>query len=116
MMADFSEWAVRVGVRLCCESTSSMVERTSKDWVEVWREGVGRVMVRTLALGASFSSRDVMVMVVEYSRVLNDPVLKVRYRVVEKLVGKALAYVTVLMWSFRSIECKQIRRQFTPRR
>ena len=52
----------------------------------------------------------------EYSRVLNDPVVKVRYRVVEELVGKVRAYVTVLMLSFRSIECKQIRRQFTARR
>jgi hypothetical protein len=63
MIADFSEWAVLVGVRLCWESTSSMVERTSKDWFEVCRDAAGRLIVRTLAFGDTFSSRVVIVTV-----------------------------------------------------
>lgn len=55
MIADFSECAVRDGVKKLAESASSRGERLSMDWVEGFWEGVGRVMVRTLVSREGFS-------------------------------------------------------------
>lgn len=42
-----------MGEREWVESTSSIVLSTSIDWFEAWRTLVGRVMVRTLVMGAA---------------------------------------------------------------
>ena len=41
-----------MGERECVESTSSIVLSTSIDWFEAWRVLAGRLMVRTLVMGA----------------------------------------------------------------
>lgn len=64
MMYSFSLLDVRVGVRECVLSTSSIGERLR----DGWRVGEGRVMVRTFVMAGDFSSKEVMLAVtVDYT-------------------------------------------------
>ena len=58
IMYSFSEREERVGERECVLETSSMVLRAGSAVEEGWREGVGRVMVRTLVMEGDFSFKE----------------------------------------------------------
>jgi hypothetical protein len=62
-MYSFSEREERVGERECVLETSSMVLRAGWAVEEGWREGVGRVMVRTLVIEGDFSFKEAILAV-----------------------------------------------------
>jgi hypothetical protein len=59
----FSEREERVGERECVLETSSMVLKAGCAVEEGWREGVGRVMVRTLVTEGDFSFKEAILAV-----------------------------------------------------